>query len=288
MKIYDCFTFFNEFDLLEIRLKELYEVVDKFVIVEGNTTFTNISKPFLFEENKERYKDYADKIIHVKVQMPMDLDPWINEKFQRDAISIGVQNADDNDVILITDLDEIPRADAIASIRKNHDTSIWALRMPLFYFKFNYLMSYNRTHGHYSTWGVGVRAKHLNSADELRRNRFFLDCFPYNHCGDGVRLIEHAGWQFSYLGGSDFAKLKIQSFSHTETNRPEIIDNIDIDCSIEKGDGLIHDDGVKFTAVSMDEYFPKEVVNNKEKYKDYIISKAEESVISFLPPSVVY
>jgi beta-1,4-mannosyl-glycoprotein beta-1,4-N-acetylglucosaminyltransferase len=54
MKIYDCFTFYNEFDLLEIRLEELYDVVDYFVIVEGNRTFQNSSKPYLFLENISR------------------------------------------------------------------------------------------------------------------------------------------------------------------------------------------------------------------------------------------
>lgn len=287
MKIYDCFTFFNEFELLELRLKELYDVVDKFVLVEGDATFTNNTKPYYFEENSSRFSQYSDKIIHVKVKMPRDSDPWINEKAQRDAIKHGVQSADADDVILITDLDEIPRANAIKSVRNDHHVSIWALRMPLFYFRFNYLMSHNPG-GNYSTWGVGIRQKHLTSADELRRNRFYLNSFPYNHSGEGIRLIEHAGWQFSYLGNADFAKLKIQSFSHTEANRAEITDNIDIDRSIKNGDGLIYDQGVKFTAVNLDDYFPLEVVNNPEKYKDYIIHETDKSALDFLPPIVTY
>ena len=67
MGIYDCFIFFNELDLLEIRLSELYNYVDYFVIVEANKTFKGKSKPFYFEENKQKYKKYLDKIIHVKV-----------------------------------------------------------------------------------------------------------------------------------------------------------------------------------------------------------------------------
>ena len=66
-KIYDCFNFFNELDILEIRLNVLYEHVDYFVIVESSITHSGEEKPFYFEENKERYSKFLDKIIHYKV-----------------------------------------------------------------------------------------------------------------------------------------------------------------------------------------------------------------------------
>ena len=73
MKLYDCFQFFNEFDLLEIRLDLLYEYVDYFVISETNRTHSNISKPFYFEENKHLFEKYMDKIIHIKEDYPEDI-----------------------------------------------------------------------------------------------------------------------------------------------------------------------------------------------------------------------
>ena len=65
--IYDCFTFFNELDILEIRLNELNQVVDKFVLVEANRTFTNQKKPLYFQENKTRYQQFLPKIINIIV-----------------------------------------------------------------------------------------------------------------------------------------------------------------------------------------------------------------------------
>lgn len=70
MKIYDCFTFFNELDLLEIRLSELYNCVDYFVIAEGNKTHAGEPKDFIFEKNKSRYKKWMKKIIYLQVKMP--------------------------------------------------------------------------------------------------------------------------------------------------------------------------------------------------------------------------
>ena len=67
MKIYDSFLFFNELDILEIRLNTLYDVVDHFILVESSVTHQGVSKPFIFDENKERFAKFLDKIIHIKV-----------------------------------------------------------------------------------------------------------------------------------------------------------------------------------------------------------------------------
>ena len=67
MKIFDCFCFLNELELLELRLMELYDTVDYFVISEANKTHAGNPKEFIFEKNKKRYKKYLDKIIYVKV-----------------------------------------------------------------------------------------------------------------------------------------------------------------------------------------------------------------------------
>jgi beta-1,4-mannosyl-glycoprotein beta-1,4-N-acetylglucosaminyltransferase len=84
MKIYDCFTFYNELDLLELRLQELYDHVDHFVLVEANRTFQNNSKPFYFGENQHRFARYMDKIIHIQVNdMPESTDAWGREAHQR-------------------------------------------------------------------------------------------------------------------------------------------------------------------------------------------------------------
>ena len=89
--IYDCFTFFNELELLELRLNELAGVVDKFVLVEATQTHTNKPKPLHYHENRARFSAFHDKIIHVIVDdMPQSSDPWIPENFQRKCIARGL------------------------------------------------------------------------------------------------------------------------------------------------------------------------------------------------------
>ena len=101
MKIYDCFPFHNELDLLELRLAELYNKVDHFVIVESNQTFTSKPKPWNFELTADRYANYMDKIIYVRVKdMPGSSDAWVNDRFQRDQILRGIKKAKPNDLIM--------------------------------------------------------------------------------------------------------------------------------------------------------------------------------------------
>lgn len=270
MKIYDCFTFCNEFDLLELRLRELYDHVDYFVLVEANKTFQNKDKELYFWKNKDQFLPWMDKIVHVPVvDMPVDTDTWGRERFQRDAIKGGIIGADLNDIIMIGDIDEIPRIETIATLRTSSQ-SIWGFRMPLFNFKFNYMMY---TQDYYTVWSGAIRLGLLNSPEDFRRMRHVLNQCPLNFWDDNVQIIEHAGWHFTYLGNEDFAKSKIQSFAHDETNRPDIIDQLDIEDSIRRGVGIIRtNEDYRFTPVAVDDYFPKTIINNLEEYKDKIIN----------------
>ena len=108
---YDCFPFFNELDLLEIRLNVLKDVVDRFVLVEAGETHTGKTKPFCFAANRDRFAAFADRIVYRRIEkFPAGHGAWWNENYQRNEISkvlseIGVRDEDD---ILISDLDEIP------------------------------------------------------------------------------------------------------------------------------------------------------------------------------------
>ena len=282
MKIYDCFTFFNEFDLLALRLRELYDHVDYFVLVEGNKTFQNQEKPFYYDSMKYRYSQWRDKIIKVKLlDMPENTDPWGRERHQRDGIIRGLRTADSNDIIMIGDVDEIPRIETIHKLRESRQ-SIWGFRMPLFNFKFNYMMY---TQDYYSVWSGAIRRSLLNSAEDFRRMRHVLNQCPYNFSDDNVQIIEHAGWHFTYLGAEDFAKSKIQSFAHDETNRPEILDQLDIEDSIRRGVGIIRtNEDYRFTPVAVDDYLPKTIVDNINQYKEQLIlDMASTSARQYLP-----
>lgn len=121
-EIYDCFTFYNELELLKVRLEELYDDVDHFVIVEATETFSGLSKPLYFLENVQLFEQYQDKIIYVVVDdfPPPSDDPagdrWIREGLQRDAMMRGLGSCSADDIILISDLDEIPSRSSLKEI----------------------------------------------------------------------------------------------------------------------------------------------------------------------------
>jgi hypothetical protein len=271
MKIYDCFTFFNEFDLLEFRLRELYDHVDYFVLVEGNRTFQNKEKPFYYRDNIERFAPWLDKILSISLSdMPIDTDTWGRERYQRDAILNGLYEAESDDIIIIGDVDEIPRTETIQRLRSSNQ-SIWGFRMPLFNFKFNYMMY---TQDYYTIWSGAARRSLLHSPEDFRRMRHVLNQCPYGFSDNNIEIIEHAGWHFTYLGSEDFARDKIKSFAHDETNKPEILDQLDIEDSIQRGVGIIRtNQDYRFTPVAVDNYMPRTLIQYRDLYKDKIIDK---------------
>ncbi len=113
-KIYDCFLFFNELEMLDIRLNELYDKVDHFVLVESTETFQGNPKPLYFEKNKQLYAPYLDKIIHVVLDEHFETDnPWQREYHQRDQILRGLKGCHRRDIAIISDADEIVRKSKI-------------------------------------------------------------------------------------------------------------------------------------------------------------------------------
>jgi len=270
MKIYDCFTFYNELDLLELRLSELYDLVDYFVLVEANTTYTSRPKPFYFEQNKDRYAPWLDKIIHVQVEdMPHHPDAWVNDRFQRDQIYRGIKNADDNDLILVSDLDEIIRPEAIKHMATS-DQTIYALRMPIYNFKFNY-MKVNPDR--YNIWGMAGKRFLFEDLkpDAFRALRFNFFDKPYQFVNDGCEVIEHGGWHFGYMGNKEWLLDKAISFAHTEVNTPEFLAQIDPEASIAKGTSWQQNSSDQYCIVKLDDYFPRALVSNQSKYKNFIL-----------------
>ena len=120
--LYDCFTFYNELDLLEVRLHEHNAAVDRFVLVEARQTFQGVPKDLVFEKNKQRFAPFLDKIIHVIIDFPEHIAlnyyknsnaAWNREFFQRDAMAQGLAAAQPNDLIMVSDVDEIVRSDVL-------------------------------------------------------------------------------------------------------------------------------------------------------------------------------
>lgn len=273
--IYDCFTFFNELDLLEIRLNILNDVVDKFVLVEMTKTHSGKDKPLYYEQNKERFQKFHHKIIHIIVDdCPESNDSWVPENYQRNCIYKGLQNCQPNDVIMISDLDEIPNPDIIKTL--DCTKKIYLLEQKMYYYFINYqdvatplwllgtkVLSYqNFLHGldnldiPYSTFLI----EKLNRGTTATKIRLY----------DGAEHIQNAGWHFSYLGGIDAIIKKIQSFSHQEYNKPEFLDAQSVQRKIELGQDIFNRMGHSYVITNIDKTFPKYILENKEKYKHLI------------------
>jgi hypothetical protein len=272
MRIFDCFTFYNEFDLLELRLQELWNIVDYFVIAEADITHQNNPKSFNLRDNWHNFQQYSNKIRYIMISdMPHSDNTWINEGFQRTALSRGLNDLQPDDVVIVSDIDEIPRPSAIKFIKEdenNHDRYI--LGMPICYFKFNYMM---------------VQPVYRQNNIKIVRGRAFTNPNVERATFDqipGIIKIEHGGWHFTYFGSSEFAQNKLRNFAHAESNIPKYVDNLDINFMIVNKIGLgKFDSNEKFEYVKVDDYFPQTILNNLVKYKDMIVPDAMHSVYDF-------
>lgn len=282
MKIFDCFTLYNELDLLELRLAELYDHVDYFVIVESDHTFTNRSKPFNFLDSAARFSRWSDKIRYVKVEdSPKSSNPWDNEHFQRNAIMRGIADADANDVVIVTDVDEIPRPAAVDYLRGS-DQTLFALRMPIYNFRFNY-MKVNPDR--YNIWGMAARRSAFNDImpNSLRDLRFSFFDAGYQFQNSGCEVIEHGGWHFTYMGNNEQLRDKAQSFSHQEVNNPEFLGQIDVAASIAQRTSWDRSSSDVYEIVELDTYFPKYLQANQDQYQHWILDNPVTRALDLLP-----
>ena len=267
--IYDCFSYLDEDLLLDLRLNILNNFVDFFVIVEGNKTWQNNSKKFKFDINK--YSKFKNKIKYIKVEdLPEGEDPYKRENYQRNSILRGLSNADDEDIIMISDLDEIPNPKVLTNFKK--EMKYAAFKQKHFYYKFN-LQSNN-----YPYW-YGTRIcikKFLKSPQWLRDLKFKKR--PFWRI-DKLRLnniIDEGGWHFCNLKKPDLLLYKYQNLC--ETNDPinfkekidkKFLDINEISKRIELGHDII---GRKdnFSKIKLDNSFPNYLLDNREKYHEWI------------------
>lgn len=276
--IYDCFTFFNELDLLEIRLNVLNDVVDKFVLVEATKTHSNQEKPLYFNQNKDRFKAFKDKIIHVIVsEYPEFETSWTIENYQRNCIKNALINCNDDDTIIISDLDEIPNPDKILEYKD--ESGIKAFRQSVFYYCLNNYSNeywiYSRMLSYkdfknglddYENYNPCVLAS-LNKGTTATKIRLYS--------GPKLNIIKDGGWHFGYLMTPELISHKIKSFSHQEFNNENFTDVEIIKDRIKKGEDLYGRKEFRYSKVEITkEEFPDYIVKNQEKFKEYILPNA--------------
>lgn len=281
-KIIDCFTFFNELDLLEIRLKYLYDTVDYFVIVEADASFNGAPKQMIFKDNIERLSPFMDKIIFVPIAMKFFENSskvaWKREEYQRNCIQQGIDtlNLKDTDLVLISDVDEIPNKEVLIDLKNNSksvidvqqqskinsflkvifyliksifykiinkDISKLKSQIKLIYFTLfkNYKAPLNFKMFNYYYYLNNQKKDSSWSGVQCLEVKWLKE-FTANEIrtfrNSPIQTVNNGGWHFSYLGGKDMIKYKIKNFSHQEYNIPEIVSDEYIDFCINNGFSL--------------------------------------------------
>lgn len=237
--------------LLECRLTELYDVVDRFMIVEAKVDHQDHPKDLNYLEHECRYAPWRDKITYVVAEnMPSLAEndwSWAREHAQRESIGLGLHaiDAQPDDIIMQSDADEIPRPLIVRNIRPQR----------------NELIAFHQR-GHF--WAVdwdyppgwnGTVACRVATLETLRRST----CGPFAAMRDvrnSAPRIQNAGWHFSWLGGTREAWMqKVRSFCHPEVEE-RLVKNADLYFS--RG---VHVDDVKMNPVEIDKAWPKWMQN---------------------------
>ncbi len=204
-QIIDVFNFFNELELLEIRLNELDDFVDKFVIVESTKTFQNKPKDLVYEKNKAQFSRWHDRITHVVIEDSPDTeDSWAVEYFQFNAADRGLPDLRADDTIMWCCTDEIPKKSTIREWIKHNRGPAMMMQWPCG----GYLNCWNNEH---SMWTGG----RLMSGDQWKASADKYESFRKHWLGIH---IQDAGWHFCNMGGAERYRLKIESFAHKELN----------------------------------------------------------------------
>jgi len=230
MKIFDCFMYFDEEIVLDVRLNTLNDFVDYFVIVESKFTHKGEKRDLKF--NHEKFNKFKDKIIYlvydkvptkVEIVEPEDnegtkygkyiLNAAYRENSQRNFIQEGLQNAKSDDIILISDVDEIPNLSEINFNKISH--KIFLFKQNMFYYKFNLHIPNFRWTG-----TKGCKKKDLVNPQWLRNIKdrkysiFRLDTFFSDKKYSNAKIIEDGGWHFSNIKTAKEIEHKLKSYLH--------------------------------------------------------------------------
>ena len=279
MKIFDTITFFNELDLLELRMNILGDEVDYFVINEAPITFTGKKKPLIFAENRERFAKWEDKIIHHVVEDDGgSLEKyWTGVPYHRDMISEGInklplhyqracfhkdsaiyallEHAKDEDIIFTSDADEIanpriirPFIEQIYSPDRHYVTV-----GPVYYYYLNLLCE--------KEW-MGTRICSMKMLKTMS-----VDALRQSH--EHAFRIMNAQWHWSFFGDADTVRAKMDAYEHQENNLPQFRDSMEE--RIAKGvDPFGRDYLYKPETVKIDHTFPDYIVENQDKLAQWI------------------
>jgi beta-1,4-mannosyl-glycoprotein beta-1,4-N-acetylglucosaminyltransferase len=231
--IYDCFIFNDEFDMLETRMSELWDVVDRFVIVEMDKTHSNKPKPLHLRDNLDKIGKYLSKVSHIMVSdSPPNPTSWNLAQHQRMAMMRGLTQCKDDDIIIISDVDEIPTPEVIKGY--NPQDGIMSFEMDFYY--------YNMDTKAELPW---IEAKILPYS--LLKKLTPPGARYARQGGLDHGSISRGGRHLSYFGGVDRIIKKIEEFADQDYNQPKFKVRRRIEKAIREGKDLYGRSNVLFT-----------------------------------------
>ncbi len=286
MKVIDCFMFFNELKMLDLRLNILNDYVDSFVLVESKEGHTNKPKPLYFEENKHLFEKFLPKIKHHVIEtLPHD-SSWSNEAYQRDAICVALQNEPDDAIIFVSDLDEIWNPEKIMPILPTiDDTKIYRYGSKICYFYFNLVADMNE-------WVQPLFMKHSLLKKYTNRGMFLAKFMKHSllkkYISPGLSLtndimrnkrnkiskknniiLSNTGWHFSY---TENPILKLDNFIHSEYNKPPYnTKNYLAECIRNRVNPFHKTPMYVIPQSQLKDYLPKYVLDHIDDYKHLIL-----------------
>lgn len=277
--VYDSFQFFNELDILLLRMHILNDVVDKFVISESTVTFSGDSKPLYYADNKEMFKEFEHKIIHNVVDdTPMDCNAFMRDHHQKCAVARGLSGCKADDIIIFSDVDEIPNPETLKQLIPTiEDGKIYMLAQRLFYCYLDLeeisgklLSVTGEFDGVEKPMWLGTKVCRYQMLDtyttEELRNK--------EQKAIGVRVAD-GGWHFSYMGGGknqsveERVKYKIKSAAHQEYNNRSTLSKVRK--NIKNKQDIFGRDA-QMIRVKIDETYPAYLRENIDKYQ-YLLYK---------------
>ena len=295
MKIFDCFMYFDEDIVLDVRLNYLDKYIDQFIIIESEYNHKGEKRTPLFDINK--FKKFENKIKYIltndippgienlkvddnesEIYRKSIFNAWKRENLQRNQISVGLSDAQEEDWVIISDLDEIPNLSGI-KLKDINDNFVF-FKQDMMYYKFNLrLENY--------TW-IGSKAckmKNLESPQWIRdiKDRKYswwrVDAYFSKRKYSDILFVENGGWHFSYLKRPKDIEKKLKSYLHhidydlnpvgeegiqEMINNKKTIYNIKADQRENKFDGTN-----KLNKININ-LLPSYILENKDKLKDWI------------------
>ena len=266
MAIYDCFQYFNEDHIVDLRFNILNKYVDYFVISESTKTHQGQEKKLNFDIKK--FMRYENKIIYVIADYN-EKKNFINhtggesliEQHQRNSITRGIEKAKDNDLIILSDSDEIPDLKKLNKIKSTTKFTAFAQKMFMYKLNLQNLVE--------SDWiGSKICLKKNFPKPQVLRDMKFKK-YPFWRIDKYNLQIIKGGWHFSFLQSPKDIIKKIKSYSHGEFNTSEIINEENIKQKILKNMDIFNR-GFELKKILIDSSFPEYIIQNQKNLKDWI------------------